>query len=59
MNTTKLLTIRAAAALCLFAYSANAFVAAPPPKPFNRAAKARFWNAPSSGTRPTATAIRL
>jgi hypothetical protein len=34
MNTTKLLTTTAAA-LCLFAYSANAFVAAPPPKPFN------------------------
>jgi hypothetical protein len=35
MNTTKLLTTTAAAALCLFAYSANAFVAAPPPAPFN------------------------
>ena len=35
MKTTKLLITPAAAALCLFAYSANAFVAAPPPKPFN------------------------
>ena len=35
MATTKLLTTTAAAALCLFAYSANAFVAAPPPAPFN------------------------
>ena len=32
---TRLLTTTAAAGLCLFAYSAQAFQAAPPPKPFS------------------------